>query len=270
MNHWLDRGVAAWRLDAAYAVPTQFWAQVADRVRARHPDTYLMGEMIHGDYAAFVRDGHLDTVTQYELWKAVWSSLNDHNLHELAHALGRHDEFLTHFVPYTFLGNHDVTRIASRLDDQRHLAHALCVLATVGGTPAVYAGDEQAFQGTKEDRAGGDDAVRPPFPPTPADLSPLGAPVLAQHQELLGLRRRHPWLHHARTRVLSVADEHIALASTADGQRIVTVLSTADHRQTVAAAGVRDVLAGTGRIDHPGGENAQVTVEAHGWAVLPG
>ena len=27
------------------------------RVRARHPDAYLVGEVIHGDYAAFVRDG---------------------------------------------------------------------------------------------------------------------------------------------------------------------------------------------------------------------
>jgi cyclomaltodextrinase / maltogenic alpha-amylase / neopullulanase len=268
MNHWLDRGAAAWRLDAAYAVPTQFWAQVADRVRARHPNAYLMGEVIHGDYPTFVRDGHLDAVTQYELWKAVWSSLNDHNFHELAHALGRHDEFLAHFVPYTFLGNHDVTRIASRLNDQRHLAHALAVLTTVGGTPAVYAGDEQAFRGTKEDRAGGDDAVRPPFPPTPADLSPLGAPVFAQHQELLGLRRRHAWLHHAHTRVLDVADEHIALASAAAGERVVTVLSTADRPRTVAAPAVRDVLAGAGRVDHPGSQNAQVIVGAHGWAVL--
>jgi cyclomaltodextrinase / maltogenic alpha-amylase / neopullulanase len=270
MNHWLDRGAAAWRLDAAYTVPTQFWAQVADRVRARHPDAYLMGEVIHGDYAAFVRDGHLDAVTQYELWKAVWSSLNDHNFHELAHALGRHDEFLTHFVPYTFLGNHDVTRIASRLDDQQYLAHALAVLTTVGGTPAVYAGDEHAFRGIKEDRAGGDDAVRPPFPNTPADMSPLGAPVFAQHQELLGLRRRHPWLHAARTHVLDVSDEHIALASTAEDERIVTVLSTADHPHSVAAPGVRDMLAGIGRIDHPGSHDAEVTVEAHGWAVLAG
>jgi len=164
--------------------------------------------------------------------------------------------------------NHDVTRIASRLNDQRHLAHALAVLTTVGGTPAVYAGDEHAFRGTKEDRAGGEDAVRPPFPPTLEDMSPLGVPVFAQHQELLGLRLRHPWLHHAHTRVLDVADEYIALASTADGERVVTVLSTADHPQTVAAAGVRDVLAGTARIDHPGNQNAQVIVEAHGWAVL--
>lgn len=28
MRRWLDRGADAWRLDAAYAVPTRFWAAV--------------------------------------------------------------------------------------------------------------------------------------------------------------------------------------------------------------------------------------------------
>ena len=31
---WLDRGAAGWRLDAAYAVPDRFWAQVLPRVRS--------------------------------------------------------------------------------------------------------------------------------------------------------------------------------------------------------------------------------------------
>ncbi|MCW2509364.1 MAG: Alpha amylase, partial [Modestobacter sp.] len=195
LTHWLDRGADGWRLDAAYAVPTSFWASVLPRVRERHPDAYLVGEVIHGDYARFVQESGLDAVTQYELWKALWSSLNDGNLHELAHALGRHDGFLDTFVPLTFVGNHDVTRIASRLADSRHLAHALAVLFTVGGTPTVYAGDEQAFTGVKEDRAGGDDAVRPAFPDTPDELAPYGWPTYRLHQELIGLRRRHRWLH---------------------------------------------------------------------------
>jgi cyclomaltodextrinase len=268
MRHWLDRGVAGWRLDAAYAVPSSFWAKVAHRVRATHPDVYLMGEVIHGDYSAAVTEGHLDAVTQYELWKAIWSSLNDHNFHELAHALRRHDALLETFVPYTFIGNHDVTRIASRLHDVTHLEHALVVLATVGGTPAVYAGDEHAFRGVKQDRAGGDDAVRPAFPATPTDLSPLGLPTLQRHQELLGLRRRHPWLHAARTIVLDVANEHLVYTSSADDERLVVALSTAATPATVPIPGASRLLAGGGSVVDPGTADARVLLPPVGWAVL--
>jgi cyclomaltodextrinase len=101
---------------------------------------------------------------------------------------------LTQFIPTTFVGNHDTTRIASQLADQRNLTHALTVLFSVGGIPAIYAGDEQAFRGVKEDRPGGDEEVRPAFPERPEQLSRVGEPVRALHQRLIGLRRRKPWM----------------------------------------------------------------------------
>lgn len=58
------------------------------------------------------------------------------------------------------MGNHDVTRIATQIGDHRHLGHAYAVLLTLGGTPSIY-GDEMGYTGTKEERAGGDDQVRP-------------------------------------------------------------------------------------------------------------
>ena len=142
MSHWLGRGADGWRLDAAYAVPQQFWATVLPRVRERHSEAWFVGELIHGDYAAVVDAAGFDSATQYELWKATWSSLNDGNFFELDWALQRHNEFLADFAPLTFIGNHDVTRIASRLQNPDHLAHALVIQLTVGGVPSVYAGDE--------------------------------------------------------------------------------------------------------------------------------
>ncbi|MEH0418418.1 alpha-amylase family glycosyl hydrolase [Streptomyces sp. B21-083] len=201
MEYWLDRGIAGWRLDAAYAVPRPFWRAVTDRVRRSHPGAWFSGEAIQGDYTAYVTEGGLDTVTQYELWKAVWSSLNDTNPHELAWALKRHNALLDAFAPQTFVGNHDVTRIASRLREPRHLAHALTLLFTLGGVPSVYAGDERAMRAVKEDRPGGDDAIRPAFPADPAGLGEDGLDVQRLHQALIGLRRRHPWLVRAHTRV---------------------------------------------------------------------
>ncbi len=59
MTHWLDRGAAGWRLDAAYAVPLSFWSKVLARVGASHPGAWFLGEVIRGDYAAYASDGGL-------------------------------------------------------------------------------------------------------------------------------------------------------------------------------------------------------------------
>lgn len=266
MRHWLGRGADGWRLDAAYAVPSQFWSAVLGAVRADFPDAYFAGEYIHGDYSAEVSDGALDSATQYELWKAIWSSLNDGNFYELAASLERHNSLLDTFVPLTFVGNHDVTRIASKLKDPGLLPHALVVLFTVGGTPSIYYGDEQAFRGVKEDRAGGDDAVRPAFPAGPSELASVGRHVYELHQQLIGVRRRHAWLHSARTKVLTLSNEHLvyAVAGAEDSLTVALNLSASAMELDVPASATA-FLAGDG---HLVGGRSKVALPAHGWAIL--
>jgi cyclomaltodextrinase len=262
MRHWLERGVDGWRLDAAYAIPRDFISAVLQQVRASHPHAYIVGEVIHGDYAAIVRDTGMDTVTQYELWKAIWSGLNDRNFFELSWALQRHDEWLETFVPMTFLGNHDVTRLASRLTDLRHLPHALVVLMTIAGTPSIYYGDEQAFRGVKEDRIGGDDEIRPAFPTGPDELIPEGWTTYRLHQDLIGLRRRHSWLHRARTTTVELKNEHFVYDAS-DGKHSLRVCLNLSDDLLALVDVEREVLAGNA--SHDAGTT---TVPAHGWAVL--
>lgn len=214
MQHWLERGADGWRLDAAYSVPADFWATVLATVRRDHPDAWFLGEVIHGDYAGFVDRSTVDTVTQYELWKATWSSITDRNLFELDWALQRHNEFLSDFTPQTFIGNHDVTRIASTLGNDGAVV-ALAILVTVGGTPSLYYGDEQGFIGVKENREGGDDAVRPPYPTTPDLLAPWGADVHRAYRELIAMRRDNPWLATATTEALSLENTRYSYRATA-------------------------------------------------------
>jgi cyclomaltodextrinase / maltogenic alpha-amylase / neopullulanase len=259
MTHWLDRGADAWRLDAAYAVPDRFWAAVLPRVRAAHPEVYIVGEVIHGDYAARVVASGMDSLTQYELWKAIWSSLNDRNLFELSWALQRHNGWLETFVPMTFLGNHDVTRLASRLDDPRHLGHALVILLTVGGTPSIYYGDERGMTGVKEDRAGGDDAVRPAWT---TELSGDEEAVLRLHQDLIGLRGRHSWLHRARSLTVSLANETLVYDAT-DGTRTLRVLLNLGDKELVATRAGGAVVGGIASMTA-----GSTVVPPHGWAVV--
>jgi cyclomaltodextrinase len=138
------------------------------------------------------------------------------------------------------------------------------VLFTVGGTPAVYAGDEQAFRGVKEDRVGGDDAVRPAFPDSPDDLAPYGWATYRLHQDLIGLRRRHPWLHRARTRVVELANERLCY-EVRDGDRALLVaLNLGDDAAEFPAPSAREVLAGEATVRAEG----RVALAGHGWAVL--
>jgi len=270
MCHWLGRGADGWRLDAAYAVPDRFWAQVLPRVRAVFPQAWFVGEVIHGDYGAHVRDAGFDSVTQYELWKSIWSSLNDANFHELDWTLTRHNEFLDTFVPLTFIGNHDVTRIASMLQNPAHVEHALAILLTIGGTPSVYAGDESAYRGVKEERFGGDDAVRPEFGSPHEGVGEHGEQVFRAHQHLIGLRRRHPWLHTARTSPLHVTNHEYVYATRDGDNTLVVALNVADEAMPISLADLGfaagEVVAGSGA--PPLEVVVDTAVPAHGWLIL--
>lgn len=270
MKHWLGRGADGWRLDAAYAVPESFWAAALPRVRQVYPDAWFVAEVIHGDYVGFVEGSRVDSVTQYELWKAIWSSLNDGNFHELDWALQRHNDFLSRFAPLTFVGNHDVTRIASRLERSEHVAHALVLLFTTGGVPTVYAGDELGYLGVKEDRAGGDDAVRPDFGAPPAQPDAVGQEIWNLHQYLIGLRRRHPWLHQANTTALHLDNRGYAYESRSGDDALIVALNIDDEPMALPVA----QLAGS-QVQLVGGTGAprqetvtEVVVPPQGWLVL--
>lgn len=270
MTHWLGRGADGWRLDAAYAVPESFWAQVLPRVRQAHPDCWFVAEVIHGDYSRFVQDSGVDSVTQYELWKAIWSSLNDGNFHELDWALQRHNAFLETFAPLTFVGNHDVTRIGSQLSLPEHVGHALVLLFTVGGIPAVYAGDELDYRGIKEDRAGGDDAVRPEFIAVPTDLDGAAGDTLALHRYLIGLRRRHPWLHEARTEALHLDNRGYVYSTRRGDDALIVALNIDDDPMPLPVEDLTghpaEVIAGAGA--PPQEVVSQTVVGPHGWLIL--
>lgn len=219
MLHWLRRGIAGWRLDVAYAVPAEFWHEVLGRVRAEFPRAIFLGEVIHGDYVEIATAASLDSVTQYELWKAIWSSLTDQNLWELAWGLERHQQFSAELVTQTFVGNHDVARIATLVGDSGAALAAL-ILLTLPGMPSIYYGDEQGFRGAKGEGFHADDQLRPPLPANPTELAPDGWWLYRHYQDLIGLRRRNPWITRGEVEVVAKENTSITYRVTGSGQSL--------------------------------------------------
>lgn len=208
MLYWLRRGIAGWRLDVAYDVPPEFWATVTARVRKEFPGALFLGEMIHGDFARFVKASTLDTVTQYNLWKAIWSSIKETNFWELDWAFKGHAEFCEEFVPQTFISNHDVDRIATAVGPEGAVL-AATILLTVPGMPSIYYGDEQGFTGRKLEGFSADDELRAPLPAAPVDLAPVGQDLFHIYQALISIRRQHEWMSRGVLAVVDKTNEQI-------------------------------------------------------------
>ncbi|HLI02173.1 MAG TPA: DUF3459 domain-containing protein, partial [Acidimicrobiales bacterium] len=119
---------------------------------------------------------------------------------------------------------------------------------------------EQAWVGIKEDRPGGDDAIRPAFPDHPAGLGHSGWETFRLHQQLIGLRHRHPWLHRARTRVLHLTNRQLAYETAAGDARLVVALNIDDAPATVEV--------GAGMVGKGGSDAATVELAPHSWVVL--
>jgi glycosidase len=243
-------------------VPAAFWAAVLPTVRQEFGEAWIVGEMIHGDYARYVEESGIDSVTQYELWHAIWSGLDKRNLFELDWTLRRHRDLLEHVVPLTFLSNHDVSRVGSQIRDRRHLTHAVALLGFLPGVPSVYYGDEFGLEAVKEQRPGGDDAVRPELPGDRGHFVNPHREVEAVYRQVIGLRRRNAWLVDAVVTTAEVANEHLVVHATArhnPGSRLSLVLNLADR--PYAAPGLGEVVESSAPL-------VDRAVPPHAWAVV--
>ncbi|MDY5576106.1 MAG: Maf family nucleotide pyrophosphatase [Lachnospiraceae bacterium] len=147
------------RLDAADVLDMGFMSELRNVTRELKQDFWLMGEVIHGDYGRWANDGRLNSVTNYELHKGLYSGHNDHNYFEIAHTINRLNNLTQGIKLYTFVDNHDVSRIHSKLNNKEHIYDVTMLLYTVPGIPSVYYGSEFAIDGNKE--KGSDWNLRP-------------------------------------------------------------------------------------------------------------
>ena len=162
---WLEEvGIDGWRLDVAHEIEPDFWREFRKVCDSVDKDCLTVGEMIHGNYNDWVGHDRLHSGTNYQMSHATWHSLNEHNYEYFYNALRRENNLFNGLKLVNFLGNHDVKRIASNLDNPAHYTHAMVVLTLMKGIPCLYYGDEFGMEGTPEDgtdeHSGGDDAMR--------------------------------------------------------------------------------------------------------------
>lgn len=228
---WMrEFGIDGLRLDVADAVDMGFLEALAGFCRERRSDFWLMGEVIHGDYRKWANAETLDAVTNYVAYKGLFSSLADRNYFEIAYTLNQQfgEQGMYRGLPlYNFADNHDVNRVASNLEDQRHLYPLYCLMFAMPGVPSIYYGSEWGLEGRRGRR--GDAALRPA-------LDIAAAPQRSPHPDLARtiarlarIRHASAALRHGGYRQLFVAHEQLAFARETPGERVVVAVNAADR-----------------------------------------
>lgn len=164
VDTWIDEyGVDGLRMDVAYCMDKEFLKALHRHVKARRPEFFLFGEMIHGDYNSIVNEEMMDSCTNYECQKGIYSSFNSTNFFEILYSFNR--QFgKDPWCLYTgkpllcFADNHDTNRIASLLEKKEQLPLVYAMLMSMPGIPVVYYGSEWGMKGVKNEN---DTSIRP-------------------------------------------------------------------------------------------------------------
>ena len=166
VKYWIDEfDIDGLRLDVAYSLDHNFMRRLRSYTQELKPDFALIGEVLFGDYNIIVNDEMLHSCTNYECYKGLYSSFNCMNMFEIAHSLHRQfgsDQWCIYRGKHlmTFVDNHDVTRVASILTNEKHLPLIYALAFGMPGIPCVYYGSEWGEKAKKED---GDPALRACF-----------------------------------------------------------------------------------------------------------
>lgn len=154
--------------------------------------------------------------------------MNSYNLFEITHSL------LRQFGPenwtlyrgrhlLSFVDNHDVTRVASILQNRRHLPLIYALLFGMPGIPCIYYGSEWGAEGNKQQ---GDDALRPSFDtPEWNALTDTIAAMAKAHRESRALC-------YGDFRQLVLTNRQCIWERCADGERVLIAVNIDDQPYT--------------------------------------
>ncbi|MCI8281065.1 MAG: cyclomaltodextrinase [Lachnospiraceae bacterium] len=222
VSFWVEEfGIDGLRLDVAYCLDHDFVRRLRRHCDSLKEEFFLLGEMLHGDYKVLVNDDMLHSATNYECYKGLYSSFNSMNMFEIIHSL------LRQFGPenwtlyrgkhlLSFVDNHDVTRAASILTNEKHLPLLYALCFGMPGIPCVYYGSEW---GAKAEKSQGDPALRACFE------EPLENELTRWISHLANAKRESEALNYGEFRSVVLTNKQCIFERKSEHERVLVAIN---------------------------------------------
>ena len=229
IRFWIDEfDIDGLWLDVAYCLDENFVRRLRSFCDSLKPDFFLVGEMLHGDYNRLMNDSMLHSATNYECYKGLYSSFNSMNMFEIVHSL------LRQFGPenwtlykgkhlLSFVDNHDVTRVASILTNEKHLPLIYALMFGMPGIPCVYYGSEW---GAKGEKSQGDPALRACFD------GPQTNGLTEWIAKLAEAKKHSNALNYGAFRSVVLTNRQCIFERAVDGERVLVAINAEEQPYT--------------------------------------
>ena len=216
------------RLDVAYCLDLDFLKRLRQHTNGLKEDFFIVGETLHGDYNRWMNDEMCNSVTNYECYKGLFSSFNSMNMFEICHSLARQfgpEQWTLYKGKHllSFVDNHDVTRVASVLGNEKHIPLIYALAFGMPGIPCVYYGSEW---GAKAHKNEGDPALRACFDkPEFNELSEFIA-------KLAEAKKGSKALNYGNFRNVVLTNHQCIFERACDGERVLVAINASDQPYT--------------------------------------
>ncbi len=253
VGKWIEEfDIDGLRLDVAYMLNRQFMRELRSFCNSKKSEFFLAGEMIHGNYKEIISPEMLDSATNYECFKGIHSSFNSMNMFEIAHSLknrfGSEPWCMYNGLKLiSFVDNHDVTRLASNLENKKHLIPAYGLLMSMPGIPCIYYGSEWGIEGRKEN---GDDALRPFI--ERCEFNELSEFI----SKTAKIHRESKALCYGTFEALAITNKQLIFERSFDDERVIVMINADENEYTAhfnANAGCGRELISDNHFDFGGG-----------------
>ena len=229
IRYWVKEfDIDGLRLDAADVMDFDYMKSLRRTANEVKPAFWLMGEVIHGNYSRWANEGTLHSVTNYMLHKALYSAHNDHNYFEIAHTIKYVGGMVgSNLSLYTFVDNHDVERIYTKLNNKAHFVPVHIMLYTLPGIPSIYYGSEFGIEGKKE--RGSDASLRPALNYEDYKDAIETNPCTKLIASLGKIRQNTPALLYGDYKELELQTTHFAYERTLDNKSVIITVNNGDN-----------------------------------------